>query len=64
VAENSFIQGLDLKLILLLGLSAIILILLYMTWTLGSELRGIKLEGAAFRREFKEAYLNTLLNLC
>jgi hypothetical protein len=45
-------------------MSVIILILLYMTWTLVSELRGIKLEGAAFRREFKEAYLNTLLNFC
>ena len=56
MAENSFIQGLDLKLILLVGMSVIIMILLYMTWTLGSELRGIKLEGAAFRREIMEVY--------
>ena len=56
MAETSFIQGLDLKLILVVGMSVIILILLYMTWTLGSELRGIKLEGAAFTREIKEAY--------
>jgi hypothetical protein len=56
VPETSFIQGLDLKLILIFGMSVIIMILIYMTWALGSELRGIKLEGAAFRREIIEAY--------
>ena len=45
--------------ILIVSMSVIIMILLYMTWTLGSEIRGIKLEGASFRREIKEAYTNT-----